>query len=234
FTLTLYPMFYYGRTGNVDVPMLAFFALATAAFARLLVSGWTPGRVAWLGLFAGLALGTKEGVIGTLAPAGVATLVVGWRAGGWKVPAAALLAFVLALGASSGLFVDPHRWVDHVLFIAGRIHDLPSAQALPTAFPFTTAGHLAFMAAITRRLVAAMTVPGIVLGVSGAIAASLRDRRWALVALGVPAHLALAFFLQRAAYMRYLLPVALVLAIFAGWAVLTAWQSPRAAVRYFF
>ena len=231
FTLTLYPMFYYGRTGNVDVPMLAFFALALAAFARALVHGFTARRVIWLGIFTGLALGTKEGVVGTLAPAGVATLVLGWRSGGWRIPALAALAFVLALGVASGLFVDPHRWVDHVLFIAGRIHDLPSAQALPTAFPFTAAGHLAFVTAITRRLVAAMTVPGLLLGVAGAIWASLRDRRWTLIALMVPAHLALAFFLQRAAYMRYLLPVALVLALFAGWALVTASKSRVAGAR---
>jgi 4-amino-4-deoxy-L-arabinose transferase-like glycosyltransferase len=35
FVICCYPMFYYSRTGNVDVPMLCFIALAVAAFARI-------------------------------------------------------------------------------------------------------------------------------------------------------------------------------------------------------
>ncbi len=39
FVTCCYPMFYYSRTGNVDVPMLCFMALAVAAFARIRVLG---------------------------------------------------------------------------------------------------------------------------------------------------------------------------------------------------
>ena len=57
FAMTSYPMFYYARSGNVDVPMLFFVALTVMMFAHCLVGGITPQRLAWLGAFGGFALG---------------------------------------------------------------------------------------------------------------------------------------------------------------------------------
>ena len=60
FAMLSFPMFYYTRTGNVDVPVLCFTALALAAFARMLASGVSLQRATWLGIFVGGALATKE------------------------------------------------------------------------------------------------------------------------------------------------------------------------------
>src|SRR3984893_2975006 len=56
FTMLSFPMFYYSRTGNVDVTVLFFTALALNVFARCLASGFNPSRAVWLGIFVGFAL----------------------------------------------------------------------------------------------------------------------------------------------------------------------------------
>lgn len=231
FALTLYPMFYYGRTGNVDVPMLSLMALTLAALVRAVVHGVTMRRALLVGVLAGLTLATKEAAAGALLPAAGVILVLGWRAGGAKVPLAALGAAFVAVGLGSGLFVDPRRWVDHVLFIAGRVQDVPSATTLTSAYPFTAAGHAAFVAAMFQRLVETLTLPGLLLAGVGAVVASLRDRRAALFALAVPAYVVSVFLLLRTAQLRYVLPAAFMLAPFAGWAVVQAWRSGRPWLR---
>jgi len=231
FALTLYPMFYYARTGNVDVPMLAFLALTMAALARGLVHGMTVRRAVWIGVFAGLTLATKEAAVGALLPAAVLVLVLGWREGGWKVPALALAASVLALGAGSGLFVDPGRWLAHVQFISGRAQDVPNTTTINYVYPFTASGNAAFAAAIGERLMSAMSLPGVLLAAGATVAAAWKDRRAALFALAVPAYLAVEFVLLRAAQLRYVLPAAWLLALFGGWAVTAAWRSGRPVLR---
>ncbi len=233
FVQTLYPMFYYARTGNVDVPMLAFLALAVAALARALVHGMAIRRAVWVGIFAGLTLATKEAAVGALLPAAAIVLVLGWRAGGWKVPALALLASLLALGLGSGLFVDPHRWAEHVRFIGGRASEAPVVSTRTAAFPypFTLAGHLAFVRVVIQRMVEAMSLPGLVLALAGAIVASWRDRRAACVALAIPGYAAVQLVALRSTQLRYVLPSVFLLALFAGWAVAAAWRSGRASTR---
>ena len=232
FALTLYPMFYYGRTGNVDVPMMAFLAMALAALARALDAGMTTRRAAWIGVFAGLALATKEAAAGALLPAALLVLVLGWRQGGWKVPAASLAAALLALGAGSGLFVEPSRWLMHVRFLSGRVQDVSTSLTVPEAYPFTLQGNVGFARALLDRFVDAMTLPGLLLGIGGAVAASLRDRRAALFALAIPSYVLLEFFAMRSAQLRYVLPAAWGLAVFAGWAVFAAWRSSRPVLRW--
>ncbi len=231
FAMTLYPMFYYARTGNVDVPMLAFLMLALAALARALVHGMSVRRAVWVGIFSGAMLATKEGAVGALVPAGLAVLLLGRRNGGWRVPLWSLVAAFLALGVGSGLFVEPSRWLAHVRFISGRIEDAPTTVTLTSHFPFTLAGNAALAAAIGRRLADAMTLPGLVLALTGIVAASWRERRALLVALAVPAYVAVEFVLMRTAQLRYVLPPAFVLALFAGWAVHAAYASGRRVLR---
>jgi 4-amino-4-deoxy-L-arabinose transferase-like glycosyltransferase len=225
FVLSLYPMFYYARTGNVDVPMLACLALALAALASSLVHGMSLGRTVWIGVFAGLALATKEEAIGALVPAGMLVLVLGSRTAGWKVPLVTLAAATVALGVGSGFFVDPQRWVDHVRFIAGRVQETPHAQNLTSAYPFTMAGNLGFAGAILQRLLESLSLPGLLLACWGLVLAARKDRNAVLFALAIPAYFAMEFLLMRSTQLRYVLPVAFLLAIFAGRALRWGWQS---------
>ncbi len=181
-TATTYPMFYYSRTGNVDVPMLFFIAASMAVFAHCLANGFTVRRSVWLGVLAGFALATKESALGIFILMPVVFFwwqhkqhnsVLSWSY--WKAPAAAIVAAFTALGAGSGLFVDPSRYIDHILFITGRLEQVAAdtVQVVITAFPYTLTGNLEYLSHILRHLVDMMTLPGLLLGVAGLVHGTL-------------------------------------------------------------
>ena len=153
FVMTAYPMFYYARTGNVDVPMLCFLALGYAILALILAQGVTIRRIALLGFAVGLALATKESALGVVIGMAIAALAApradglaryDWRnARWWRTWGAGILAALVALGAGSGFFIEPSRYVAHLAFLTGRVEAAPgSGGTIPLAFPLTMQGHL--------------------------------------------------------------------------------------------
>ena len=72
----MYPMSFYARTGNLDVPMLGLSALGLVAYAAIVRHGINRRRALALGLFVGLALATKEAALGLFAPIPVAMFFV--------------------------------------------------------------------------------------------------------------------------------------------------------------
>ena len=60
FAMLVYPMFYYARNSNVDVPVLFFTAAGLWAFAVIVNRGLTTRRALLLGVLVGLAVATKE------------------------------------------------------------------------------------------------------------------------------------------------------------------------------
>lgn len=226
-TATSYPMFYYSRTGNVDVPMLFFVSASMAVFARCLAKGFTVYRCVWLGVYAGFAMATKESALGAfiLIPAAL----FWWQydqgyklCSGrfWKMPAAAITAALLALGMGSGFFVDPTRYIDHLMFIAGRLEGAANSSVshiVMVAYPYTWAGNIDYLSAIAAYLVDMMTLPGLVLGISGLILALWRCPRCAVLPLAGLGYLVFIFLVARSVQMRYLLPVPMALSFAAAW-----------------
>jgi hypothetical protein len=230
--MTLFPMFYYARTGNVDVAMLAFTALTLAVLARALASGLTTRRALWLGGFAGAALATKESAVGILLPVVLLVPWLGIRQRMWKAPAVALGASLVVFGLGSGLFVDPERYVAHIRFLSGHMQAAVSAQIHPDfTFPFTAAGNRGFINVLVARMIDIATLPGLLLGLAGMAVAVHRSRPAALFALTVPAYLLFEFVTMRSAQLRYLLPASFVLALFAGYALASLWQVGRTTHR---
>ncbi|MDX1576901.1 MAG: glycosyltransferase 87 family protein [Gemmatimonadota bacterium] len=237
FALLSYPMFYYARTGNVDGPALFFVAAALVAFAGILRHGIDPRRTAWLGLWVGFACATKEqsaavflGIPFVLLyfawcdrrpdPAGRAE-PEGWSAA-WKAFAAGLLACVLAFGFGSGLFVDPDRYFAHLAFNAERIELLRRGEiAFMTYYERDLAGSLALIRLLGGYVVDALTWPGVALAVVGIGTALARRGRAAWMLVPLATYLFVLFWATRNGQLRYMLPAALVLALFAarglGW-----------------
>ena len=233
---TSYPMFYYARNSNVDVPMLFFVAGATWLLALCLERGLDWKRAAWLGLFVGAALATKESAAGSFLVIPLAFLLPGLAgpspasgAGSGTRPRSLTLrslrphfafavAAVLALGLGSGLFVEPGRYIAHVQFITGRLETLSAEDSsLAFTFPYTLAGHLGYAGQILRLLADIMTWPGLLFSLAGLAGICWRDRRGALIPLmGVGSALFL-FVVLRAAQLRYLLPAAFALYFAAAW-----------------
>lgn len=238
FTLLSYPMFYYARTGNVDVPVLCFIALAVAAFARSVVQGLTPSRAVALGVAVGLALGTKESSLGAFLAMPV---VLGWRqwrpvngAGqaAWRTPLLGVAGAILSFGVASGLFVDPHRYFDHIAFLRGRVQTLAAGETLPAlTYPYTWAGHVAFAGKILGYLAALLTWPGLLLAIACVVWTVRRERQAAILALPALTYLLFMFIALRSAQLRYFLPAGFGLAFFAARAVTLAWEAPARWLR---
>lgn len=245
FTMLSYPMFYYSRTGNVDVPVLFFTALALNIFARCLVAGFNPIRAAWLGVFVGFALGTKEPCLASflalpfvllplhykaVKPAGT---LLSWTF--WKPPLIASSSAGLAFGLGSGLLMDPERYFAHVEFARDRVHLLAANHvSFVRSFPFTLEGNLQLVKLIWHYLVDSMTLPGLILASIGVVWALWKEPLTSTFALPAFTYSAVLFWAVRSAQLRYLMPVAFTLSFFAARAVIYAWAGRSRALRYGF
>ncbi|MDP9179189.1 MAG: hypothetical protein M3O61_16050 [Gemmatimonadota bacterium] len=237
FVALMFPLAYYARTGNVDVPMLAMVALAVVAYARIVTQGFTAKRAVALGVFAGLALATKEAALGVFLAVPLAvpfirygaapdSMRVGWRS--WMLAAGA--AFI-ALGIGSGLFAYPTKYFDHLRFLAGRVEALPGATMFSASFPMTLAGHRAYLGFLGEGLVNMLTLPGFVLSIAG-IVLSLRERpRSFLLLIPAVTYVVFLFLLLRFGQLRYLLPLGFVLGIFAAVGVVTGMRMKNHILR---
>ena len=227
FVMVLYPMFYYSKTGNVDMPMLCFVALATAAFAHGLAYGFTMWPTVWLGVCMGLAIGTKESAVGIFLAVPFVMLMALWQekslSSNWsiwkllKIPLIGFLSASIAFGAASGLFVDPSRFFAHVNFYVERV-DYIAKGNVPVAFtfPFTWEGNIQFLRFILGYLIDMMTFPGLLLALFGVIITVWKDHKSAGLAFMALTYLAFMFVVARSAQMRYVLPAGFILAVFLG------------------
>jgi hypothetical protein len=233
------PMFYYGRTGNVDVPMLFFIAAAVAMYARAIRHGLTVRNAALLGAAAGVALGTKESSLGFFLVMPFVLGALHWRAvrsardgpPPWRAPAAGIGAAVLALGLSSGLFVEPSRYIAHIQFLRGRIDMATEGAVIPFTYPNTWSGHLEYATRMLEHMAVLLTWPGLVLAAAGIGWTAVRERKALLLALPALSYVAFMFVTARTAHLRYMLPVGFTIALFAARAALLAWRSGRGWLR---
>jgi hypothetical protein len=237
FMATAYPFFYYCRTGNVDGPMVAFVALAMAAYAALLGRGVTPLRGAALGMFMGFALGTKESCYSIFIPVVPILLFVHWRRRGpgtsplswaflWPIVATAA-AGVLAFGFGSGLFIEPSRYMAHLEFHRQLAQLLAEGNDNLAKMSAQNQGGVVGLAwAIISHAADTMSGPGLLLSAAGVVALAVR-RRWAQLAAVAPALFFLALMPLHIplSQLRYVLPAAPGLALAAGCAVGLAWTA---------
>lgn len=236
-----FPMFYYARTANVDVPVLFFSAVALWSFATCIVKGVTIRRGISLGLWVGLALATKEPSFASFLGIPFVLLLLpqpGASQAGWKDPllwraaGLTLLASVLAYALASGMVVDPRRWIAHIDFIRQRSGDaVKGAVAFMVYYPRTWEGHINLTRTIVDYLADTLTPPGLLVATIGVVWSAMTKRRafaWSVSGL---TYLAVLFWSARAAQLRYVMPAAYVLAIFAAYAAAEASTSRRKLVR---
>jgi hypothetical protein len=240
FAMTSYPMFYYARSGNVDIPMLFFVALTIMMFARCMTDGFTAKRAGWLGAFAGFALATKEPAIGIFLAIPFILLPLAWREHDgrwtswpfWRAPATGLLAAFLALGTGSGLFVEPSRYFRHIDDILSHI-DMITAGAVyvPYVFPFSLEGNIAYLQRVLELLAAMMSWPGLLLAIGGLVMLLVKKHPARGLAVLVIVFLVFVFFTLRSPQLRYFIPAGWLLAFPAAWLVATATESGRPLLR---
>jgi len=243
-TTVSFPMFYYSRTGNVDVPMMFFVAVALAAFARCLSErdGFTVRRALALGIGVGAAVATKEPAAAAFLGVPVVLLARHWRVrgrgGGWKTggfwrpPLVALASCVLMFGIGSGWFLDPPRFYAHLAFIGERVGSAATGSVeFVRTYPMTMAGHLALTGRLLGLLADAMTGPGVALALVGMVLAWRRRSPVGWMVVPAATYYAVLFLSARIGMLRYMMPVALPLTVLTAFALTRLAAAPVRVVR---
>jgi hypothetical protein len=124
FAMVMFPMTYYAKSGNLDVPVLAWTSMAIAVGILVVTSGMTVKRAVLLGGFIALAGATKDQAAGSFFLFMPVVLWHHWRSrtvhrlgrweGVWAAPAAGAAAAVGTFVLASGIPLDPRRFIDHL------------------------------------------------------------------------------------------------------------------------
>ena len=232
--MLLYPMVYYSRTGNFDVPYMFWATLGLWAYALILRHGFTYRRAVALGACAACASGTKDqaAAMFLLMPFALMPVHLYWAARKkqlreprtWTMPAAVVLSGLLVYLVASGFIFRPERYFAHVQLIT---HGL----SFP-GYPATWEGYLGLGEEVFHLLSDGMGAGMLALAALGILFACVKDRLG--LTLLVPAVSLLAFFTVpvRFVEMRYLMPVMVVIACYTAYAIdrMMAWRRAAAAL----
>jgi hypothetical protein len=229
------PFVYYAKTANLDVPYLFWFALSLLFFLRALRRAWTRDFVLFA-LAAAAAVATKDQAFALYV---LAVPVLGWevlarrRGDGWRGLGDRRIAALLGVGGLAylllaGAAVNPGGWLAHVRLIMGP------ASASFRMFDRGLRGQAELAWQAGRHLVFVLGWPALLACLAGlAIAARDRAERRPLVLTLVLVVSYVLFFLGVVLYVydRFLLPVAVVLALFGGLVLAAAMRTPSAWTR---
>ena len=223
------PLPYYAKTANTDVPYLFWTAAALLAYLRLL-DGHRLRHYVALALCAAAAVATKDQAYGLFlfVPLVVAAALArgrGPQALLDRRPAIAAVVAIAAFAVLTNAALNPSGFAAHVALITG-----------PASGDFRMYGRdprgIATLALDTvRALVFVLGLPAALAVAAGlAIAARRRTENARLLAtLALPAGYWLGFLaVVLYLYDRFVLPIALVLSLFAGRALAAGLQTARA------
>src|SRR5262245_50361617 len=223
-TMLNYLMWYYSRTGNLDVPAFFWSSIGFAIFATILVKGLTIRRAVWCGIFAGLAMATKDQALVFFLPFGLALLLPRFnhsRGSAYQVKpllfglGASLLAYLIG----TGMVVDPHRHLTHVYSMLFDQRRVSNAGLYRLPHPHTWYGTLELTHAYLKTLLAGLSLPVLLASLAGALLV-LRSAPSRLVLLIPVATLFLMLALPTGyAVLRYVLPLTLVIDSFAAFLI---------------
>ncbi len=208
-TLTNPLVVFYAATGNVDLPALFWTALGLVVAARILEQGLSLRRALALGLWAGVAMATKDQAVVVFLPLGLclahpSLARVAGRYARREVLSglgACLAAYLLC----TGMLVDPLRHLVHVqrlLFApetltAGALYWPPPPRGLGTA--------LALLWTWLGRLAAATSLPVLLAAAAGLVLAARGAPRRLVLALPAVALFVMVALPMGHAVRRYLL-----------------------------
>ncbi len=234
FIITGYPYFYYARSGNVDVPMTFFVALALMSFVWMMKAGITVRRGILLGAAMGFGLGTKEACYSMFPLIPVALIYIQWKNRGpsvkWyrRADLWTAVAGILAFGFGSGLFIEPSRYFAHLEFHAQLAQMYASGEADHVLREKDLAGYLGLARDYVKHLAGTHTWPGLAVAALGVGVMAKRRDFAGLVLVGT----ALLYLLLSASRLsistlRMMLPVSVVFAVAAGYGVRWALEVMR-------
>ncbi|HYN08789.1 MAG TPA: glycosyltransferase family 39 protein [Vicinamibacterales bacterium] len=229
-TMLSYPMFYYSRTANMDVPAFFWSAIGLAILATMLSSGVTTRRAVWLGLFTALAGATKDQAVALFIPLCLALLLPRFNhPPGTRYQVRPLMlglgVGLIAYVAATGMLVDPHRHLMHLhaqLFDQGRV---TGASAYFPSGPRTWENTAQLAIGFGAGLGAMMSWPVLLMSAAGCALAARRARWHLLWLLPFVTIFVLFVRIPGIIVVRYFLPLTLFVDAFAALALTTLWRS---------
>ena len=196
-TMLNYPLVYYGRTANLDAPVLFWTAAGVLVFARILTSGLTVRRSVWLGIFAALAMATKDQAVAVFLPFGGLLLLPTLN----RHPGSSYQRRPLMLGlaisvltylTATGMLVDPGRHLTHVQRLLFERDTLSSAAFYHSPHPFSITGVFALLGDSAVALAALVTIPFLAASVIGMVVVGRSSPKLLLLLLPLPTVFAVA------------------------------------------
>jgi Dolichyl-phosphate-mannose-protein mannosyltransferase len=217
-TLFSYPMVYYSRTGNLDVPVTFWTSIGLVIYSVILTRGFTLRRGVWLGVFAALAIATKDQAVLIFLPLGLMLL---WPDRNrppvpWKHYVAALGASVAVYAAATGLLIDPHRHIEHVNRLFFHPASTNSMWFYRPGQPKTWEGTLALYREFFDGLVWTSSLPVVLLALAGAWAVARNAPRRLILLVPLITLFVGLVMPARTLALRYFLPMVIVMSGFAA------------------
>lgn len=219
---------YYADTANLDVPYVFWSSAALFAAVRIMRDGATWTYVAAASC-AALAIATKDQAYGLFAALPVPFLVLAYRNPARIWPSRLVLAALVAVATyvvAANVLLDPAGWWAHVRYIT---HE---GSAPYQMFPATLAGYAALAVRCVQLTADSMTWPALLAGIAGLAWTVHRGTSGASVlAWALGSYLVTFVGAVLYAYPRFMLPVVLVFAVFAGVACAHVWERGAPVVR---
>jgi hypothetical protein len=229
-TMISYPMFFYSRTGNLDVPAFFWSAIGLAILARMLSHGVTTRRAVLLGLFAALAGATKDQAVALFLPLCLVLVLPRFNhpaTTGYQVRPLliGLGVGLVAYLAATGMLIDPHR---HLMHLHAQLFDQARVTKASAYFPGSplTWEHTAQLAlGFVAGLGAMMSWPVLLTAAAGCALAVARARWHLLWLLPVATIFVLFVRIPGIIVLRYFLPLTLFIDAFAALALTSLRRS---------
>jgi hypothetical protein len=229
-----YPMFYFSRTGNLDVPSLFWGSLALLVYTRVICKSYSVKLGILFGVFAALSAATKDQAVGSFLLLPAVMLLFHWKrmrdgaAGSrWAPLIATIVAGLATYAVASGFVFYPARYFAHVAWITGMRPDSP----VHFGFPHTMAGYIGLLRHCLTLEVNSLSKPIFLAALAGIALASWKSRKPLALLLTIVSLIVFVIFPIHKAETRYLLPVGFVLACFASFPLALGLLDKRIYVR---
>lgn len=235
--LLTYPMFYYSKTANLEIPSLFWTSLALLIYVKILSDGINAKRAAWLGVFAALAVATKDQTVGVFFLPLLFLLLLHVKSSkqkevsAWRPSLTFLAASLPVYSLFSGLAFDPARYFSHVnwLFFKNAVIQAEYIEW----FPLTFAGTLGLLGAMLRVHFWIFGPLLLFAGLSTMIYVFIRESPRSLV-LPLLSYVLIFVFIIHYFRIRYSMPLIFILSLLAGHGIvltLKSWQ-PSLAIQF--
>jgi hypothetical protein len=234
-----YPLLFYAHTSNVEVAFLFWALLALYATVRAVEHGASRWYLV-VGGAAAMAVSTKEQIAGFVLPLPLVIVVRHWalraaREKGWRAPVprgalAGAVAAVVVFAVVNAIFYNPSGFVHRIQFLTHSLDPQVRERFAPYEFPidfdtqWTVTDELRHAGRVVRAVGSSVGLPAAAAGVAGIVLMAIR-RPWSALYVLAPAAGYYLFSLRvlKQVEIRYVMPLAILLALGTGFALAAAW-----------